>query len=212
MHGRAVPGAGHDLFDEFADLLASWNWDVALLQEAPPWWPALLEPRLHASARLVLTSRNALLPLRRAIAERWPDAIKSNGGGSNAILIRGSGARSHRALRLTLIPEARWLHSVILDDGTCVGNLHTTAHDSDAALLEAQIAAFTTLRWAEGGPTVLGGDWNLGSLELSGFARAGGHDVDHVFAAGCSAAGEPEVLDHGRLSDHAPVAVDVRRR
>jgi endonuclease/exonuclease/phosphatase family metal-dependent hydrolase len=210
-HGRSVPSAGHNLFDEFARALAGWEWDVALLQEVPPWWPAQLGPRLGASARLVLTSRNALLPVRRVIAERWPDAIKSNGGGSNAILLRSSRALEQRTMRLALIPERRWLHAVKLDDGIWVGNLHATVDDERAAVLEAEIAAFTTLRWAAGAPVVLGGDFNVRSLELSGFTRAGGHDVDHVFVAGLEPVAGPDVLDRGWLSDHAPVTVTVAR-
>jgi len=211
-HGRAVPDAGRDLFDAFAGALAGWEWDVALLQEVPPWWPELLEQRLAASARLVLTSRNSLLPARRAIAQRWPDVIKSNGGGSNAILVRRLGAREHRALRLALIPERRYLHAVALGDGTWVGNLHATVHDPRSAVLEARMAAFTILRWASGAPTALGGDFNVRSLELSGFTYAGGHDVDHVFLAGLEVVGGAEVLDSGRLSDHRPVAVEVINR
>ena len=88
MHGRAVPGVGRDLLADFGDALDDWAWDVALLQEVPPWWPAMLARRLHAEYRMVLTSRNELLAARRAIAVRWPDVIKSNGGGANAILVR----------------------------------------------------------------------------------------------------------------------------
>src|ERR1051325_1466319 len=85
-HGRAVPGAGHDLQASFARTLAGWAWDVALLQEVPPWWPPALARAAQAEQRTALTSRNLLLPVRRWIAERFPDLIKSNGGGSNAIL------------------------------------------------------------------------------------------------------------------------------
>ena len=42
FHGRAVPPAGRDLAREFAAALAAWEWDVALLQEVPPWWPPAL--------------------------------------------------------------------------------------------------------------------------------------------------------------------------
>ncbi len=210
-HGRAVPDAGRDLFEEFASALAGWQWDVALLQEVPPWWPQPLEARLSASSRLVLTSRNSLLPVRRMIAQRWPDVIKSNGGGSNAILIRDLGAGEHRALRLTLIPERRYLHAVALGDGTWIGNIHATVHDSRSALVEARLAALVIRRWAAGAPAVLGGDFNVRSLELPGFAYAGGHDVDHVFVAGLQAVGEAQTLACGHLSDHLPVAVEVRR-
>ncbi len=117
MHGRSVPSAGHDLLDEFAGALGGWDWDVALLQEVPPWWPALLAARLGAAGRLNLTSRNALLPARRAIAQRWPDVIKSNGGGANAILCRRCAVAEHRTRRLCAWPERRRLHAVRLDSG-----------------------------------------------------------------------------------------------
>ena len=51
----------------FAEPLASWSWDVALLQEVPPWWPAQLARAAHGEERSVLTSRNALAALRRAL-------------------------------------------------------------------------------------------------------------------------------------------------
>src|SRR5437588_297383 len=76
---------------ECAELICGWEWDVALLQEVPPWWPEPLAARAGADARRVLTSRNSVLPLRRAVAVRWPDVIKSNGGGCNVILVRDTG-------------------------------------------------------------------------------------------------------------------------
>src|SRR5689334_15683857 len=101
FHGRAVPNAGRDLERDYAETLAAWPWDVALLQEVPPWWPAGLARAAGApDHRAALTSRNALLPLRRAIARRRPDLIKSNGGGCNAILVRGARITEHRSLRL----------------------------------------------------------------------------------------------------------------
>ena len=59
-----------------------------------------------AEARAVLTSRNALLPLRRAIAERRPDLIKSNGGGANAILVRRRGHARHATRRAAPLARA----------------------------------------------------------------------------------------------------------
>src|SRR6202161_629791 len=104
MHGRSVPGSGRDLSEEFASALAGWEWDVALLQEVPPWWPRALSDRLGTEYRQVLTSRNALLLARRAIATRWPDLIKSNGGGANAILVRRDRIVAHRRRRLAWVP------------------------------------------------------------------------------------------------------------
>ena len=90
FHGRAVPPAGRELLGEFTAALGAWEWDAALLQEVPPWWAAELASALDADYRMVLTSRNALPGVRRAIAVRWPDLIKSNGGGCDAILVRRS--------------------------------------------------------------------------------------------------------------------------
>jgi endonuclease/exonuclease/phosphatase family metal-dependent hydrolase len=212
FHGRAVPGAGRDLLDEFAAALAQWEWDVALLQEVPPWWPAALGQALDARERHVLTSRNALLPLRRALAVRWPDLIKSNGGGCNAILVRDGGSDTvaeHRAQRLRVYPERRWLHAVRLPDGTWVGNLHLTVHDDRRARREAAVAGATMLSWSAGAPAVLGGDFNVRGLTLEGLVQAAGHDVDLLFACGLRAAGAAEVLERGHLSDHAPVRVTL---
>ena len=44
------PGAGRDLRAEFAAALAGWDWDVALLQEVPPWWPPALARACDADA------------------------------------------------------------------------------------------------------------------------------------------------------------------
>ncbi len=160
----------------------------------------------------MLTSRNALLPLRRAVAVRRPDVIKSNGGGANAILVRAPARiHEHRTRRLCWMPERRQVHAVRLDDGAWIGNLHATVHDDGAARRDGALAAATVLGWAAGEPVILGGDFNVRRLALDGFEYAGGHDVDLVFLRGFRAAGEVHVLERGRLSDHAPVAIDVSR-
>ena len=203
LHGRSVPPAGRDLFDEFCGALAGWEWDAALLQEVPPWWPPALGRALGADQRLVLTSRNALLPVRRAIAVRRPDLIKSNGGGCNAILVRGDGILGHRSRRLSRLPERRWAHAVRLEGAAVwVANLHAGGPMRDAVR-----AAESVLVWSGDAPVVLGGDFNIRGLQLDGFEHAGGYEVDHVFIRGLVPRGEAEVLDRGRLSDHAPVRV-----
>jgi endonuclease/exonuclease/phosphatase family metal-dependent hydrolase len=211
-HGRSVPSAGRDLTAEFTDALRGWEWDLALLQEVPPWWPPQLAAALDADQRAALTSRNFGLWLRRPLAVRWPDAIKSNGGGANAILVRPGAGRiaEHRRRRLCWLPERRWVHGVRLESEAgraWVCNLHT-ASDAD----QGRLAASTALSWAAGGPVVLGGDFNLRSLSLDGYEHVAGHRVDHVYLH--DLAGDPgsaATLDSGVLSDHAPVAVTVRR-
>ena len=51
FHGRSVPDAPRELLAEFAARLAGWEWDVALLQEVPPWWPPELGRACAARAR-----------------------------------------------------------------------------------------------------------------------------------------------------------------
>jgi endonuclease/exonuclease/phosphatase family metal-dependent hydrolase len=208
-HGRAMPPAGRYLLEEFSVALAGWDWHVALLQEVPPWWPAALARACDADQRLVLTSRNGLLPLRRAIAIRRPDLIKSGGGGANAILVRTGVIVEQRTQRLCLLPERRQLQAVQLKDGVWIGNLHATVHDEPAARREGRAAAQAVRGWAGATPSLLGGDFNVRDFELPGMKLIGGHDVDHVYAAGLSATAGPEVLEHGPLSDHAPLLVGV---
>ena len=217
FHGRAVPPAGRELLPEFTAKLAGWEWDAALLQEVPPWWPGALGTALDADHRMVLTSRNSLLPLRRAIAQRRPDLIKSNGGGSNAILVRRSAGwiAEHRGLRLGLRPERRWVHGVRVaptaagdgrSSGLWICNLHTQADPS-----QCEFAAMTVRSWTASLPIVLGGDFNLRSLALDGFHHAGGHGVDHVFVRGLEVVRSVAPLHHDGLSDHPPLVATVRR-
>jgi endonuclease/exonuclease/phosphatase family metal-dependent hydrolase len=211
MHGRSLPPSGRDLLDEFAAALAGWEWDVALLQEVPPWWPPALASALGAEHRLVLTSRNALLPARRALARRWPDLMKSNGGGANAILARRDRIVADRSVRLRRVPERRYAHGARLGCGVWVVNLHGTAHVDGAAAQDGANAAEAALRWSDGEPVVLGGDFNLRAPRWPPFTHIAGNDVDHILVAGAvQAASDAELPDRGRLSDHAPVSVAVR--
>ena len=205
-----MPPAGRDLFDAFAAALDDWEWDLALLQEVPPWWPEALSKRLRSEYRLALTSRNALPQVRRGLARRWPDIMKSHGGGANAILARRDRIVRDRVQRLCRRPERRVAHGVLLGCGVWVVNLHATAHDTAAAQRDGAVAADAAREWAGGEPVIMGGDFNLRGPEWPGFERAAGHDVDHIFiGGGLEAIGPGEVLERGTLSDHAPVAVDV---
>ena len=163
----------------------------------------------------VLTSRNWLLPLRRAISVRNPDILKSNGGGSNAILVRGGGIAEHRTRELTRVPERRMAHGVRLVTGTWVANLHATTQSKSKTvprnLNDSRLAAGSAQGWAAGASLVFGGDLNIrGTPELPGLTRVAGNYVDHLFVGpGLKADGRGEVLERGRLSDHAPVVVSV---
>ena len=210
-HGRADPPVGHDLYGDFAARLAAWQWDVALLQECPPWWPAKLAVDCGAHAHRALTSRNALLPLRRWIAERRPDVIKSNGGGCNAILIRGEDpALDHRFAVLRARPERRVVHGVRLGGGW-VCNIHGQVWSEDQAQRDAATAATHAFDWAGDAPVILGGDFNTTSPHPDGLTDLGGHKVDRFLARGWTAASPVQTEEHGHLSDHVPIRIDLRR-
>ena len=210
FHGRAVPPRDRDLMHDFSERLRTWEWDVALLQEVPPWWPPALASTCGAQQAMALTSRNQLLPLRRAVARRRPELIKSGGGGANAILLRGGTVTAHARRRLALWPERRVVHAVRDGRGRWFANLHATVHDDPRARREIETARATALRWAAGAPLVLGGDLNVRDPSVPGFVHAGGHTVDHLFATGgLSPAAPRELLDRGDLSDHAPVRVTL---
>jgi endonuclease/exonuclease/phosphatase family metal-dependent hydrolase len=214
FHGRAVPGARRDLFRHFAGRIAEWEWELALLQEVPPWWPSELASSVEAEERAALTSRNGALPLRRALAVRWPDVIKSNGGGSNAILARGSIA-DHSSVRLRRFPERRVMQLARLGDGSCVANLHLSTIER-LAREELSRALELALDWASDSALLFGGDLNLQDPDAPGLEHAAASHVDHVFVRGFDRVGEPVIPDQrlgpAALSDHRPLIVEVAPR
>jgi endonuclease/exonuclease/phosphatase family metal-dependent hydrolase len=194
---------------EFSRALAGWAWDVALLQEVPPWWPARLCAASGAHARMALTSRNSCLAARRAIAARNPDLLAAAGGGCNAILVRGAGIEEHRVHELTRKPERRVMHGVRLEGGDWIVNLHASTHPPEQRRADLLGAAATALEWAAGAPLVFGGDLNSTQPAMPGLRHIAGHHVDHFFTEGRAAASGKEVLDAGPLSDHQPLRVAV---
>jgi endonuclease/exonuclease/phosphatase family metal-dependent hydrolase len=209
FHGRSVPDAPRSLLPDFAAQLAAWEWDVALLQEVPPWWPPALGRACAASARTAPTSRNWVAPVSRWAAERRPDLIKSWGGGANAILVRDRGVLEHRVRTLRRWPERRVVHGVRLDGGGWVCNLHAQAHSEARAQADVACAAAGAIAWSAGAPVVLGGDLNTRHPVAPGFEAAAGHGVDHVLARLLHVAGPGRTLGRGQLSDHTPVLAHV---
>lgn len=227
FHGRSVPDTPHELLVAFGERLAGWEWDVALLQEVPPWWAEPLARATEAEPRAVLTSRHELLPLRRALARRRPDLLKSNGGGSNAILVRPSAGEiaAHERHRLRTWPERRVAHAVALSggaagDGLWVANVHcSTGGRAPADVVHA--ASWLARRAGPGATRILGGDLNTRRPSPPGLAVVASSHVDHVCATEDLCTTAPgtrpprEVGAGGRavaLSDHAPLAVTLARR
>jgi endonuclease/exonuclease/phosphatase family metal-dependent hydrolase len=209
FHGRSVPDAPREQLADFATRLAGWEWDVALLQEVPPWWPPELGRASGASARTALTSRNWVLPLSRWAARRRPDVIKSWGGGADAILVRGEAVTGHRVRTLRAWPERRVVHGVRLERGWWACNLHAAAHSEARAQADVGLAAQTAIAWSADAPVVLGGDLNTRHPQAPGFELVAGHSVDHILVRSLRAVGSGRTLDRGSLSDHLPVLAEV---
>jgi endonuclease/exonuclease/phosphatase family metal-dependent hydrolase len=240
FHGRDLPfeiDYKRPLKAEFAARLAGFEWDVALLQEAPPRWFHALASAADADGRLVKTSRNELAFARGWIADRWPDLIKSGEGGSNQVLVRFPWTiAEERHLMLAWRPERRrmiWVRLRHRDGaGLCVANLHATAHDAERAARELEQAVGAAREWSGGAPLILGGDfnarpavvpWIFERLRAEGFSDpTGERGIDHLMARGVGVAERPRQLPAEqrdvtvggatvRLSDHAPVvaAFDV---
>jgi endonuclease/exonuclease/phosphatase family metal-dependent hydrolase len=230
--GETHAQVNRPLMGEFASWLERREWDVALLQEAPPRWLRPLAHRAHASGALALTSRNLLPAMRGRLADRNPDLLASNEGGSNQLLVRHPGRIvAVRRLTLTRRPERRRMLLARLDTPfgrLCVANLHATAGIPEAAAREVEEAAACAVEWTRGEPLLFGGDLNLRPRrEPEPFARLRERfslccptaldAIDHLLARGLSVIEPPRRLapeerelsgPRGlrlRLSDHAPV-------
>jgi endonuclease/exonuclease/phosphatase family metal-dependent hydrolase len=215
---------------EFHDFVAGLEWDVALLQEAPPRWLRPLCTTAHASGASVLTARNQLAFLRTAAARLNPDLIASNEGGSNQLLVRPpwriAAVRRHTlAVRR---PERRTMIWALLTrpDGAtlAVANLHASTGGRERTRAQVWEAARLAVEWSRDAPLVFGGDFNLrrnqppdeferlrGELGLRGDSPPDW--IDHLLARGARPLGPPrdrvaELPEDGRtlqLSDHAYV-------
>jgi endonuclease/exonuclease/phosphatase family metal-dependent hydrolase len=220
------------LFEEFARLMGGFEWDIALLQEAPPRWFRPLARRLGASGAIVLTSRNLLPPIQWRLADLNPDLLASCEGGSNQLLARGGRVGDVRRMTLAHRPERRrmlWARVELPEARVCVANLHASAGLPRKAAAEVEAAAARAVEWADEDPLVFGGDLNLRPRrDPEPFARlrerfdlrdpTGPDAIDHLLARGLDVVERPrrlppesrEVTEPDglrlRLSDHAPVA------
>ncbi|HEX2416061.1 MAG TPA: endonuclease/exonuclease/phosphatase family protein [Thermoleophilaceae bacterium] len=228
------------LLTEFTQVLDGLEWDVALLQEAPPRWFAELCRRTRSSGVLVRTSRNlpgALETAQWALANLNPDLIASSEGGSNQILVRHPGrVIDHRRLTLARRPEQRrmqWAWLELAEGRVCAANLHASAGLPERASAELVRAAERAVEWSGGQPLVFGGDLNLRPArdpepfetlrDRFGLAEFTARDaIDHLLVRGLEVVERPrrlaperrELVESGglrlRLSDHAPVAAVFR--
>ena len=236
--GRTERNATHaqvnrPLLDGFTGLLAGWDWNVALLQEAPPRWLAPLCRSCGASGASALTSRNSLALLRAALADLNPDLIASNEGGSNMVLVRAPG-RILEVERVTLArrPERRRMLLARIEPApgrrVAAACVHLSVPSTGQGRAEVLAGAERALAFAGDDPLILGGDLNLRPAQepeafavlrerLSLAPPTAPRAIDHILARGLDLAEEPRALPaharevaepcglHVRLSDHAPV-------
>jgi endonuclease/exonuclease/phosphatase family metal-dependent hydrolase len=222
------------LREEFATVLDRLEWDVALLQEAPPRWCDALSRAAGAQGELALTSRNGLGRLRRGLADLNPDLIASNEGGSNMVLVRAPGGIGEvRRVALASRPERRamLLARVRLAGGAglTVACMHLSVDSTGRGPAEVIHAAEQAVAFAGSGPLLFGGDLNLRPArrpeafaaleERFGLAPPTAPTaIDHLLVRGLAVTAPPRLLPAAarelpagagrrlQLSDHAPVA------
>jgi endonuclease/exonuclease/phosphatase (EEP) superfamily protein YafD len=160
-----------DLFDEFASLIDSVDWDVALFQEFPPSWstrrrflwpPNRLAQACRADAHRALSGRNWLQPFTSVIGRWRPDLLGAWEGGSDTTLARGAagGIAERRRVVLTRRPELRVMALTRLQAGPCVANLHVSTKPSSAER-ELLDGAERAVAFAGSDPLIFGGDFNV---------------------------------------------------
>ncbi|HEU4944470.1 MAG TPA: endonuclease/exonuclease/phosphatase family protein [Solirubrobacterales bacterium] len=228
-----------DLSHEFAAMLAGAAWDVALLQETPPRFAALLASACGAEAHRALTSRNSFAALRTAAARLNPDLIASGEGGSNLTLVRASSPLGRIVERRELAihegkPERRAMAFTRTAAGICVANLHATNDQPALAAEDVLLAARAATEWAGEAPLLFGGDLNLRPAEdpavfeqldsrFGLVGQTGPRAIDHLLTRGLTVV-EPtapwpperrEIDRDGlslRLSDHTPIEASLEAR
>ena len=228
--GERYAQVNRSLLREFREVLGALEWDVALLQEAPPRWHG----ELGADGAIALTSRNSFSALRALVARVSPDLIASNEGGSNQTLVRpGWSIAETRVHTMTERPERRrmlWTRLRAPDGAElAVANLHASVRSVPRSGEEVIAAAACAVDWAGTLPLVFGGDLNHSpARERDVFdelqRRFGlapptpGDAIDHLLLRGLEIAEPPRRLPDSvreptradglrlQLSDHACVA------
>jgi endonuclease/exonuclease/phosphatase family metal-dependent hydrolase len=220
FHGRASPPLPkRSLLPDFVEALDELDWQLALLQEAPPRWRDALARDLHSQSAITLTSRNFGAPIRAWIADRWPNLIKSNEGGSNQLLVREPfRIEETRELTIARLPERRRMLWARLSGPAplAVANLHGSVDSVRGAREQVLHAAAQAVEWSGELPLLFGGDLNLRPTRqpdaFEELARrfqlappTAPDAIDHLLVRGAAIVEPPSRGPELRLSDHAYV-------
>jgi len=228
------------LRSEFVSVLDAAEWDVALLQEAPPRWVDDLRRGCRADAARALTSRNTLGGVRGLAARLNPDLIASGEGGSNMVLVRSPGTiEAVEEVELARRPERRVMLLARVRPAAggrlAVACMHLSVDSTGRGPGEVAQAAAHAVAFAGADPLVFGGDLNLRpARQPEAFAdleRRQGlapptapSAIDHLLVRGLAVADPPRALGDSarelpaergralRLSDHAIVAARFEMR
>jgi endonuclease/exonuclease/phosphatase (EEP) superfamily protein YafD len=227
--GKEYEQTNWDLFDQFAALIDSVDWDIAMLQEFPPSWKTRMARACGAEPHRALSGRNWLQPITSMIGRWRPDLLGAWEGGSNTTYVRRDAGRiaERRRVVLTRRPELRVMALTRLETGPCIANLHVSTKPSSAEL-ELLDGAKRAIEFAGSDPLLFGGDFNVRPKasavfdqleERFGLApRTAPDRLSHLLVRGFDvvehpAAWQPEARDRVdpdtnkkiRLSDHNPV-------
>ena len=154
-------------------------------------------------------------PPPRAPRDRRPQPrpLAANGGGANAILVRGAAIDEHRVRRLTRRPERR-VHArrrarrrrLGREPARLQRSRPSSAAPTSSSPRPPRAPGRATRRWSSAATSTPRGPPSPAAQHV---AR---HHVDHIFAAGREPAGRWELLDAGTLSDHRPLRVTLVAR
>jgi endonuclease/exonuclease/phosphatase (EEP) superfamily protein YafD len=190
IRGREYEQVNWDLFDEFASMINGASWNVAFFQEFPPSWKVKMAQACRADAHRALSGRNWFQPLTSIIGRWRPDLLGAWEGGSNTTLVRPEAGPilERRRIVLTRCPELRVMALTRLESGVCLANFHVSTKPSSA---EAELitAAERALDFADSGPLVFGGDFNVRPAQSGVFDR-----LEQRFGLGSPTA--PDRLSH----------------
>lgn len=226
-HGRTHPKSGRTYLERMVRLVSLDAPDVVALQEVPLWALGRLERWSGMRAIWSVTVPGFLGPVARFITDLDPVRVRFTAAGQANALLLSPRFDVEDDRTLVLNPEVKrmeWLRGgrqrrvcQAVDLGTdrrrlTVANLHAT-NNSDLARVEVGLAA-DFVRGAE--TCILCGDFNVPAFAVPEFSPPI-EGIDQILVRGLELERAPHAwptarrrVDHGLLSDHAPVEAEVK--
>jgi endonuclease/exonuclease/phosphatase family metal-dependent hydrolase len=223
-HGRTHPQSSTLHLEQMIRLVTADAPDVVALQEVPLWAVGRLEGWSGMKSSWAMTMPALLGPLARAVTDTDPQRYRSTlTGQANALLVNPhfEPGKHRRVVLNPGLSRKDWLlrggqrrvcHALEVDaDGRQVllANLHASNHP-DEVLVSGEIRRAEAFL-ASAAACVLLGDFNVARHPVSGFSDPI-PGIDQILVRGFALERGPEPwaeerrrVDHGVLSDHAPV-------